>query len=356
MYHSPHAPFQFTEQAVWDSNEPQFGRGQPYASFTKFQASAVGGEENEYHKVDSETTEAGASDRLSQLSSGYSDEEPHGGPRGASFRTKASPKPPARPSLDDALSSGTRDFFEWQDEQPEEEKNLVDLEPEEGRRRGGELMTLLFDSPLQKPKASQPLPGSQPAPARALAGQKAAQPQQLMQRENAVCNERHLTGSVTEAYVAGQWDAPLAHEVAHDHNSYHSRITAELVPALYEASHVAFGPGQTANVAFLPDGTGYEVWVQGFPAQELERGNGEAVLDELSNALWPTLGNEFLGMVKRQEQQFQAQQMPCHRLTLWRSCEEETAAQRAAGTLSGLALVLVEIVVDGYMKFLKRFL
>jgi len=293
MYHSLQ---QSQRLGALDSIEP---RGQPYASFAKFEAPAgVRGEESEYYKVGSETTEAGASDRLSQLSSGNSDEEPHGGFRGVS--SKVSKPVSSRPSLDDALSTGTRDFFGWQDDQPEEEKNLVYVEPEEGKRRGGELMSMLFDAPLPKPKVSQRLP---PPPAPQLSSDM-------------------RPGSVGPYCMqSAQWEASPQYE--HPQLDW-QQLNAELVSALYDASHVAFGPGQTANVGFLPDGTGYEVWVQGFPAQELERGNGEAVLEELSRALWPTLGNEYLGMVKRQDQQT-LQQLPGHRLTLWRSCETETA-------------------------------
>ena len=35
-------------------------------------------------------------------------------------------------------------------------------------------------------------------------------------------------------------------------------LSRELIPFILEASHRAFGPGGTANVLALPDGSGYE--------------------------------------------------------------------------------------------------
>eukprot|EP00931_Biecheleriopsis_adriatica_P075300 TRINITY_DN49200_c0_g1_i1.p1 TRINITY_DN49200_c0_g1~~TRINITY_DN49200_c0_g1_i1.p1 ORF type:complete len:384 (+),score=77.81 TRINITY_DN49200_c0_g1_i1:138-1289(+) len=304
-------------------------------------------------------------------------------------------------SQDDSFA-GDRPYPSWQ-EPDADTKHLVDVDPEEGRRMGSELMSMLSDlnagskassstsAPLlpaptwlRKPDVTwedSHLSGKAPASASAqphmsvwprradasweelVAGGKApagAREQGFSWAKKAEAGWE-VPGTVAEHsalqevprqsdysymaeqdYAVEQWNASqsqshweckhsmaseqMPHQYSTGAAAYfdYQSLHAELIPALYEAGHLAFGPGGTANVSFLPDGMGYEVWVQGAIASEVEQGREEFVLEALCRALWPTLSDTYLYMERHTEQVSGGL-----RMRLWRSCEDEaTDSQR----------------------------
>ncbi|CAE8608843.1 unnamed protein product [Polarella glacialis] len=109
------------------------------------------------------------------------------------------------------------------------------------------------------------------------------------------------------------------------------RLYSELFTGLYDAAHTAFGSGNTASVALLSDGMGFEVWLQGGAALELLRGREEDLLSALERHLWPTLGREYLGAVRRVQGPQDAYGYPAtpgFRLAVWRAIEDDHSDER----------------------------
>lgn len=299
------------------------------------------------YEGDGETLEPAASDRLSQLSSGCSDEEPSKGssgrqraslPKGGSTTSQLS-KPQ---SLDNSSSDDRWNVPEWQER--DESKALIDIDPEEGKKRGCELLSML--SGPGKALAA-PLPGA-PTTNRAAERSPTAKtislegftlPSSTFPQGNEFNYQDYYRGQETN-YLDGSVRSPQGGNqgwlddwsmVPHylrqaaacglDYQSLH----AELTSFLYEAAHCAFGPGCTASIQLLADGTGFEVFVQGYAAAEIQNGREEALLDSLSSTLWPKLGVEYVGMDKRMERSDVYPPQVRYRLSLWRSADSQEA-------------------------------
>ena len=218
-----------------------------------------------------------------------------------------------------------------------DESKLIDLPTEEGRRRGNELLSLLSEG--DKAPCLPDLPPSPELLIRKAEGMYEGVPSTWENKE-----EWHATGIVAsdlryipaEQSTTYQWDmtsqsqwdkSQMVHLPPqwHGGNDYLTEegLNRELVPVLYDASHRAFGPGHTANVLCMPDVAGYEVFLQGAAAQQVEQGRGDELLQTLSRTLWPLLGDPYLYLDIRNQNSVSS-----GHLILWRSCEGDAADSR----------------------------
>lgn len=294
---------------------------------------------------DGETLEPAASDRLSQLSSGCSDEEPSKGTcgrQGASLQIGGSGPHLSKPQSDNSISDDRWKVPEWQER--DESKALVDIDPDEGKKRGCELLSML-SGPGKAP--ATPLPGAPTAnrpaerspTAKTISLEGFTMPSSTFPQCNDFNYQDYYRGQETN-YFDGSVHSPqggtqgwiddwsmVPHYLRQaaacglDYQTLHAEFTS----LLYDAARCAFGPGCTASIQLLADGTGLEVFVQGYVAAEIQNGREEALLDSLSSILWPKLGVEYVGMDKRLERSDVYPPQARCRLTLWRSCDSHEA-------------------------------
>lgn len=258
---------------------------------------------------DGETTSP-PSDLLAELSSG-SDDEPQlrerraamaaaaassNGGAGRSFCRWAAPPFGDFDCLGTAAASGA-----------DPSDCLVDLDPEEGRRRGAEILALL----MERPSAAEASMGASSVPLGVGAPPALPPPGQPRVRG---------------------WQPPLSTAPLGDgENSSEpqSSLSCNAPPAggsaqtifaaLCEAACRAFGVG-TADVVSSASG-GFVVWLCGWPAAELQRSQ-QAVLEAFGQALWPLLGQDVVGVEQQRGAARPGGLTSGPRLTVWCLCEE----------------------------------
>mmetsp|Transcript_69876 Transcript_69876/g.166741 ORF Transcript_69876/g.166741 Transcript_69876/m.166741 type:complete len:339 (+) Transcript_69876:60-1076(+) len=270
----------------------------------------------------------------------------------------------SQPSVDDSLSlPGIALRLEQEDVETRfpHPVQLVDLAPEEAKRRGNELLSLLSegdkapDLPNLPPQPSWP---PQPASWR--------KPDDFFEMSSGKGAASRGQGPWPKR-VETTWDTPLeplgqgymhsepypwemsqwnkAQLASPSHGCATSTampvmpgyvpedgLRRELFPVLLEAAARAFGPGQTATVQLLADYSGYEVVLQGAAAAEL-RTREEALLQALGRELWPSLADPYFDMDQQMEQPT-IHSSPSWRLILWRSSEGEAADSRRCSSFA----------------------
>jgi len=242
---------------------------------------------------DGETTSP-PSEPLAELSSGSDDELASGAKSPAESATTApGAKSPAelpataQISGNSTRSSDRREF--WRSDvassataEEEDDDGLVDLDPEEGRRRGAILLALLNEKPSSA--AAEEIPSPPPGAPRPSGSLKAAaQPVQIqLSGWASTGGAAGASGSVASA------PASCAGKAA-THAAYASIVC--------EAACRAFGSG-AVDVASSASG-GFVVWLCGWAGAELQQSGHQAVLDMLSQALWPYLGQDIMGVEQR---------------------------------------------------------
>mmetsp|Transcript_62038 Transcript_62038/g.145545 ORF Transcript_62038/g.145545 Transcript_62038/m.145545 type:complete len:335 (-) Transcript_62038:78-1082(-) len=266
----------------------------------------------------------------------------------------------SQPSVDDSLSlPGIALRLEQEDVETRfpHPVQLVDLAPEEAKRRGNELLSLLSegdkapDLPNLPPQPSWP---PQPASWR--------KPDDFFESGKGASSSGppSLQGPWTKRVET--WDTPLETLGGYHSEPYpwemsqwnkaqlaspsqtcpampvmpgyvpEESLRRELFPVLLEAAARAFGPGQTATVQLLADYSGYEVVLQGAAAAEL-RTREEALLQALGRELWPSLSDPYFDMDQQMEQPT-IHLSPSWRLILWRSSEGEAADSRRCSSFA----------------------
>mmetsp|Transcript_26195 Transcript_26195/g.55508 ORF Transcript_26195/g.55508 Transcript_26195/m.55508 type:complete len:363 (-) Transcript_26195:104-1192(-) len=256
---------------------------------------------------DGDTRSPSSGDGPADLSSGGgSDDETRGG---SSFFTSAwRSQVPEVPALPASLLAGLDDNGN------EEGDGLIDLDPDEGRRRGGELLSMLFEKPAEaspalsrRDKGCVPPSIPPPPPPRPMQQQEWQLRQEDQQHhawvqqggrqsEEVACSEAELVA----------WGACL--------HTQHAE-------AICKAAQGAFG-ADFRDVASSAGG-GFVVWLTGPSAAQIQRGH-EAVLNTLGAALWPQMGQEILGMEQREADSSAASRLSgvasavaSSRLTVW---------------------------------------
>lgn len=162
------------------------------------------------------------------------------------------------------------------------EAQLVDLDPAEGKRRGGELLSMLFEKPGRgASRADAPPPGVQAAPGGPLRAP--GPPPGLRQGPGAVASAAAAAQSATPRAPSAQ--APAAPE-----RRGATRQAAQ-AGAIYEAARRAFGMG---SVDVVPTASGgFAVWLYGGAGSGAEEARTQqAALHAFGRALWPLLGPE----------------------------------------------------------------
>eukprot|EP00408_Alexandrium_pacificum_P069124 CAMPEP_0171161832 /NCGR_PEP_ID=MMETSP0790-20130122/4276_1 /TAXON_ID=2925 /ORGANISM="Alexandrium catenella, Strain OF101" /LENGTH=378 /DNA_ID=CAMNT_0011626409 /DNA_START=100 /DNA_END=1236 /DNA_ORIENTATION=+ len=251
--------------------------------------------------VDDDVTTTPPSERLAELSSASDDEA------GSGTRSPSEPRAPTR-------ESGRICSLDWPEmrrpsdcgsmESMEEDDGLVDLDPEEGRRRGAVLLALI----AEKPDCSS---------ADEAAHQRSQNGHQLL----ASWPQSHAKAGVLASFCGSSSSSPTAACAgkAATHALYAGIVC--------EAACRAFGSG-AVDVANSASG-GFVVWLCGWPAAELQRSH-QAVLEMLSQALWPYLGQDIVGVEQRTAASAAsgarlsgvASAVASTRLTLWCLAEE----------------------------------
>jgi len=192
------------------------------------------------------------------------------------------------------------------DEQKDEEDHLIDLDPAEGKRRGGELMSMLFEKPGGgPPDAALPITRSTcgllpPRGPPAHVGQ--AWGSSIVPSLPVA-----FAGSIRGA-AAGVAFAPPAgsseQRCSRGDGPVGVRQPVISTAAVCEAARRAFGP-DAVNVTRTPSG-GFGIELLGAGAAvaaaaaagriEERRMAHQLTLDALGRALWPLLGQEAVGM------------------------------------------------------------
>mmetsp|Transcript_95740 Transcript_95740/g.309084 ORF Transcript_95740/g.309084 Transcript_95740/m.309084 type:complete len:386 (+) Transcript_95740:86-1243(+) len=230
---------------------------------------------------DAETTSL-ASDMLAELSSG-SDDESRSSAK-SPCDTAGALSPVATLACQPCTMSGEATFAE------QEEQGLVDLDPEEGHRRGAELMQLL----MQKPGAAT---DSGP---RSVAGASAAGAQPGL--SPACLSEARGSAKLSQPPQAAlglpgcHWALPPAEPMSSACLSVCGEAQTAYAAAVSEAATRAFG-SSAVDVASSASG-GFVIWLRGWPAAELQN-NERAVLAALNQALCPLLGPDVVGVEPR---------------------------------------------------------
>uniref|UniRef100_A0A7S4QY33 C3H1-type domain-containing protein n=1 Tax=Alexandrium monilatum TaxID=311494 RepID=A0A7S4QY33_9DINO len=172
---------------------------------------------------------------------------------------------------------------------------LVDLDPEEGRRRGAILMALLAEKPDGSPASDAP--SSPPAVPRTTRPEAASRPVQLQLSSWTQGTARgHIAqggNTVSPAVVAAAAaTAQAAAAACYGRAATHALYTSLVL----EAACRAFGSG-AVDVASSASG-GFVVWLCGWAAVELQRSH-QAVLETLSQALRPYLSQDIVAVEQR---------------------------------------------------------
>lgn len=242
--------------------------------------------------MDDGATTTPPSEPLAELSSSASDDEAGSGTKSPSSEPVA------------AASSGGRSCsLTWPEAMrlegcglTEENNGLVDLDPEEGRRRGAVLLALLAEKPSgssseasAREDSPAPLPG---APWRGMDKAAAQQIPPGQQQLGCCWSQGGAKGGLSLLGSSSAGSSPTAAAACTGKVATHA-LYANVV---CEAACRAFGSG-AVDVASSASG-GFVIWLCGWPALELQRSH-QAVLDTLSQALWPYLGQDIMGVEQR---------------------------------------------------------